>query len=139
MSKEGSRRASSALSSDATSDLEQSPASGGATGGPGVDGNSVLRRALGGDSLGGVGAVLRSAWMRSAAGVSDSTPDNSDLQRAIASGGGMPLPGPIQARMEQAFGHDFDHVRIHTGSGAGQAADALAAEAFTVGSHVFFG
>jgi hypothetical protein len=41
--------------------------------------------------------------------------------------------------MESRFGHGFGAVRVHTGSGAAEAARLLRARAFTKGSDVFFG
>jgi len=53
-------------------------------------------------------------------------------------GGGAPLEGSVRARMEGAFGRDFSHVRVHTGTHAGALTSELASRAFTVGSHVAF-
>ena len=60
---------------------------------------------------------------------------------AIASmrGGGQPLPAAERAYFEPRFGHDFSQVRIHRDSEAAMAAQALNAEAFTVGLDVVFG
>jgi len=49
-------------------------------------------------------------------------------------GGGMPLPPPVQAKMEAAFGHDFADVRVHAGDEAG----SIGAVAYTRGSHLHF-
>jgi hypothetical protein len=57
---------------------------------------------------------------------------------SIPEGGGAPLPGPTQQRMEQRIGARFDDVRVHTGSASAASADALGAHAFTVGSDVHF-
>jgi uncharacterized protein DUF4157 len=73
---------------------------------------------------------------------------------AVPAGGGMAtgVPGPVrdQAGRGQAlaaadrdwfaprFGSDLGHVRVHTDPGAASLAEAVAARAFTVGSHVFF-
>jgi hypothetical protein len=40
--------------------------------------------------------------------------------------------------MEARFGRDFAHVRVHTGETAARSARAVAADAYTVGSHVVF-
>lgn len=53
--------------------------------------------------------------------------------------GGSPLPGPVRADMEARLGHDFGDVRIHTGGQAEQAAAAVDAHAYTVGSDIVFG
>jgi hypothetical protein len=41
--------------------------------------------------------------------------------------------------MSAWFGHDFSHVRVHSGDGAAAAADRLQARAYTVGSDVVLG
>jgi hypothetical protein len=50
------------------------------------------------------------------------------------SGGGQPLPAPVQAKMERALGHDFANVRVHSGAEA----PSIGALAFTRGSHIHF-
>ena len=49
-------------------------------------------------------------------------------------GGGRPLPRPLQAQMEGAFGHSFSDVRVHLGS----LPQAVGADAFARGSDLFF-
>ena len=64
--------------------------------------------------------------------------DTDVAARAMArSGAGSPLGSSIQAQMEQGFGADFSDVRIHTGSAANEAAQALNARAFTLGSDIY--
>jgi hypothetical protein len=58
---------------------------------------------------------------------------------AASHGTGHPLPSPIRADLEQRLGANFDHVRIHTDSGAVQLNRALGAHAFTHGRHIYFG
>lgn len=48
--------------------------------------------------------------------------------------GGKPLPRPLQARMEGAFGHSFSDVRVHLGG----LPEAIGANAFARGSDLFF-
>jgi hypothetical protein len=55
-----------------------------------------------------------------------------------ALGAGRPLPDAERAFFEPRFGHSLAHVRIHDGPSADHAAGALAARAFTLGSHVAF-
>lgn len=65
----------------------------------------------------------------------------ADTESAInsARGGGTPLPGDLRAGLEGAFGGaDFSTVRLHSGPGATGLNRALSAEAFTVGSDIFF-
>jgi hypothetical protein len=52
----------------------------------------------------------------------------------LAHGGGQPMPGAVQAKMEDSFGADFSAVRIHTGDQA----QALGARAFTQGTSIHF-
>ena len=63
-----------------------------------------------------------------------------DVEGAIraARSGGVSLPAPARSSMEDAFGAGFSSVRLHAGSGAAQLNRALSAEAFTVGSDIFF-
>jgi hypothetical protein len=52
---------------------------------------------------------------------------------------GRPLETALRRDMEQRFGHDFSHVRIHLGGEAEQSARDVNATAYTVGSDVVFG
>lgn len=52
---------------------------------------------------------------------------------------GQPLDAPTRGFMEERFGHDFGHVRVHTDVKAAEAARAVNAHAYTVGHHVVFG
>jgi hypothetical protein len=54
-------------------------------------------------------------------------------------GGGDPLSHELRSAMETRFGRDFGHVRVHSNERAGQAADAVGAQAFTVRNHIVFG
>lgn len=53
--------------------------------------------------------------------------------------GGDPLPEATRGFFEPRFGHDFSHVRIHADSQAADAARALNARAYTLGSNIVFG
>lgn len=50
------------------------------------------------------------------------------------SGGGRPLPDPLQADMEESFGQSFGDVRVHEGG----AASSVGAYAYTQGSDIHF-
>jgi hypothetical protein len=63
--------------------------------------------------------------------------DGSWLGRQLGSGSKL-APG-VQREMEDAFGVDFAHVRIHTDPRARATARRVNAEAFSVGPHVVFG
>lgn len=54
-------------------------------------------------------------------------------------GGGSPLPGGVQERMEVAFGRSLDHVRVHDDPEAARLSAAVSAQAFTTGRDIFFG
>ena len=52
---------------------------------------------------------------------------------------GQPLDVPTRAIMEQRFGHDFSHVRVHTDAKAAESASAVNALPYTVERDVAFG
>jgi hypothetical protein len=52
---------------------------------------------------------------------------------------GSPLSAAVQSEMSQRFGHDFSHVRVHTGSQAAASARDVHARAYTVGHDIVFG
>jgi hypothetical protein len=62
-----------------------------------------------------------------------------DAKMRSARAGGSALPEPVRRFFEPRFGHDFSHVRVHTDSRAGEAAQALDARAYTVGADIVFG
>jgi hypothetical protein len=61
-------------------------------------------------------------------------------EQAITSarGGGRPLEGTTRRAMEGAFEADFSNVRIHSGSHAADLNRRIQADAFTIGSDIFF-
>ena len=65
-----------------------------------------------------------------AAGVADAAAAQADA--------GAPLPANVRHFMEPRFRADFGAVRVHTGERAATLARQLAAQAFTVGNHIFF-
>ena len=60
------------------------------------------------------------------------------VNQALSSGG-QPLDAGTQASMESHFGQDFSDVRIHTDGQAAESAQAINAQAYTVGKDVVFG
>ena len=74
--------------------------------------------------------------------VSASTPAVVDdsLRRMIdaESGGGHRLDPGARVQLESAFGEDFSDVRVHTDATADHLSRAVAAEAFTTGTDIFF-
>jgi hypothetical protein len=61
------------------------------------------------------------------------------LAGAALRGAGQPLDPATRADLEPRFGHDFSRVRVHTDGAAVASAEALAARAYTAGSHIVFG
>src|SRR5262249_13401592 len=55
------------------------------------------------------------------------------------SGSGERLDAGVRERMESGLGHDFSDVRVHADGGAADAARRVRAQAFTTGSHIYFG
>jgi hypothetical protein len=51
---------------------------------------------------------------------------------------GQPLDAETRAFFEPRFGHDFGHVRLHTGESAAQSAHTLDASAYTAGNNIVF-
>ncbi len=51
---------------------------------------------------------------------------------------GQPLGGITRTLMEEKFGQDFSHVKVHTGEKAAQSAQAVNALAYTVGENIVF-
>jgi hypothetical protein len=51
---------------------------------------------------------------------------------------GQPLDGATRSVMETRFRHDFSQVRIHADAAAARSADAIAANAYTMGNNVVF-
>lgn len=58
--------------------------------------------------------------------------------RAAAQSGGQALDRRTQNQMSARFGHNFSQVRIHTDSRAEESAQAMGANAFTVGDDIVF-
>jgi hypothetical protein len=52
---------------------------------------------------------------------------------------GRPLSEALRRAFEQALSHQLDHVRIHEGSAAAEAAERLGADAFAAGADVVLG
>lgn len=65
------------------------------------------------------------------------TPDFESRMSALR-GGGQPLSQSLRAFFEPRFGCDFSQVRLHSGAQAADAANAVNARAFTVGTDLVF-
>lgn len=61
-----------------------------------------------------------------------------EARLATLSGGGQPLPAAERSFFEPRFGQDFGQVRLHTGSEAASLAQAVGAQAFTLGREIVF-
>lgn len=57
----------------------------------------------------------------------------------VLSSPGQPLDPATRAFMEPRFDHDFSKVQVHTDQDAAQSAEAMAAQAYTVGADIVFG
>lgn len=62
-----------------------------------------------------------------------------ESQLKLDGSGGSPLPQDVRSFMEQRFGTDFSHVRVHTDSNAVQMNKQLSSHAFTYGSDIYYG
>lgn len=79
--------------------------------------------------------TLRAIRAGSADGAGEAPAIVDDVLRSA----GRPLEAPVRSAMEMRFGHDFSDVRIHDDRYAVASADAVGAEAYTVGSDIVFG
>jgi hypothetical protein len=61
-----------------------------------------------------------------------------DSQINSARGRGKPIDTAMRAMVEPHFGQDFSNVGIHTGSQASKLTESMGAQAFAIGSDVFF-
>jgi hypothetical protein len=80
-----------------------------------------LQRAVGNQALHGIVALREN---EEAGHLSEST--------------GEPLDAEVQKRMESRFDEDLSAVRVHVGARAAESAEALHAEAYTVGRDIYF-
>lgn len=62
----------------------------------------------------------------------------SPVHDVIGKGGGAALDESTRSSMESRFGQDFGDVRVHTDAQASASAEAVGANAYTVGSDVVF-
>jgi hypothetical protein len=60
-------------------------------------------------------------------------------QISATNGGGKSIDRATRSFMEDRFGADFSHVRIHTDDQAAEMSRELSANAFTFGDHIYFG
>ena len=65
-------------------------------------------------------------------------PPSAAVARHLAASQGLAIPRPMRQPMETIFGRALGEVRLHTDQAAAQAAEAVGAEAFTVGRRIYF-
>jgi len=68
----------------------------------------------------------------------DDADERSPVHDVVGSGGGSPLDKNTRATMESRLGADFGDVRVHTDARASRSAEAVGANAYTVGSDIVF-
>jgi hypothetical protein len=78
----------------------------------------------------------QNAVLKSAIAGSETNDTQARIRQQI--GQGSPLPERLKTRMESQFGHDFSNVLVHYDARADLLAQELSAQAFTVGSDIFF-
>ncbi len=68
----------------------------------------------------------------------ESVPVAPSIVHDVLSESGEPLDSATRGFMEERFGHDFSHVRTHSGAKATESARAVNAAAYTVGREICF-
>jgi hypothetical protein len=66
-------------------------------------------------------------------------PEAPEIVHAVLGGTGSPLEPATLGAVGRNLGHDFSGVRVHRDARAAASADAVRADAYTVGRHVVFG
>ena len=87
--------------------------------------------------FGGIGKAIGGLFTKAKEGGARPADDPQQVQSQLRSG--QSLEGGVKSRMENAFGHDFSQVRVHTDAHAAGLSSSLNARAFTVGHDVAFG
>jgi hypothetical protein len=64
--------------------------------------------------------------------------ERSPVHDVVGKGGGSPLDESTRSSMESRFGQDFSDVRVHTDAKASSSAEAVGANAYTVGNEIAF-
>jgi hypothetical protein len=111
--------------------------------GPGNDpleheADRVANRVLAGPTHPGVRGVGTNVQRFSEPASSAALTAPASVDRVVSSPG-SPLTAPLRRDMEERFGHDFSLVRVHSDAAAGQSAQEVNANAYTVGHHIAFG
>jgi hypothetical protein len=77
------------------------------------------------------------SFVEAAPALAPGAPAPIDGEAIVAEGAGRPLPATLLASAQTRFGHDFGHVRLHTGAEGARATGPVGALALTSGSHVY--
>jgi Domain of unknown function (DUF4157) len=88
--------------------------------------------ALGADDILGLQRAVGNA------GVTSMLEEERSPVHDVVSSGGRPLEPEVREDMEARMGHDFSDVRVHDDSAAAASAQAVSANAYTVGSNIVF-
>ena len=97
----------------------------------------AVRRKLNGEDSAESGRNSQPVLLRKAAGAV--TPQEAPpIVHQVLRSSGQALDAPTRSFMESRFGQDFGGVRIHTGPAAEESAQAVHAQAYTLGNHVVF-
>jgi hypothetical protein len=83
-------------------------------------------------------AAVSDLLSRAGAERPDAAEHQAALVQRVLRSPGRPLADPVRAGMEAALGADFSDVRVHTGQAAHESAAAVAAQAYTSGTHIVF-
>lgn len=102
--------------------------------------NAVAEKVVSGETAASTNTFFKPAAkpVQRAAATTVSTPDVTRQVTEVLQQPGQPLPDEVQAQMSESFGHDFSHVRVHTGTQAAEASSRLQAKAFTAGNDIVF-
>jgi hypothetical protein len=76
--------------------------------------------------------------VRSGSAVSSNTASLPASVDQTISQAGEPLEPAVKHEMEQRFGHDFSHVRVHSNNAAERSTSDVDANAYAVGNHIAF-
>ncbi len=96
-----------------------------------------LHRALGNQALADMGAVLHRC--PGGYGPTEEPATAPPIVGTVLRSVGQPMDTRSRTLMESRFGHDFGSVRMHTDALAARSAQAVGANAYTVGDHVVMG
>jgi len=88
-------------------------------------------------AFGGIGSAIGGLFTKAKEGGARAGDDPQEIQSQLSSG--QSLEGNVKSRMENAFGHDFSRVRVHSDSRAAGLSASVNARAFTIGHDVAFG